>query len=126
MNTDDIISDDKVTPIYAYTYFSVQEDGTINQLLQFDYYDPDEFYANLCEEENHESYVKEIEKLWQNMDSFLEEEENYINGSKVYPKVVHVDKQRPLLDFSGNKYVLDSVFQKSNTKIYILVHKSFL
>ena len=67
-------SDEKVTPIYAYAYFTVARNGEIHQLLQYDYYDPDGFYANLCHEENQNDFNDEIEKLWNNMENFLEEE----------------------------------------------------
>ncbi|NVM02471.1 MAG: hypothetical protein HWN67_09065 [Candidatus Helarchaeota archaeon] len=91
MNNKQKNSDEDVTPIYAYAYFNVARNGEIHQLLQYDYYDPDEFYANLCHEENQKDFNDEIEKLWNNMENFLGEEKNYINNKKVVPKVVHVD-----------------------------------
>lgn len=91
MKDNDRISDENITPIYAYAYFNVSKNGEIHQLLQYDYYDPDGYYAKLCDKNHQKEYVIEIEKLWLNMDGFLEEEENFVNGKKVKPKVVHVD-----------------------------------
>lgn len=84
-------SDDNITPIYAYAYFSVANNGEIHQLLQYDYFDPDEFYADLCHEENQTDFNEEIQKLWNNMNYFLSEERNYINNKRVVPEVIHVD-----------------------------------
>ena len=51
------ITDENITPLYAYAYFSVSNSGEIHQLLQYDYYDPDEFYTYLCHEENQELFI---------------------------------------------------------------------
>jgi hypothetical protein len=80
-----------VVPVYAHAFFSVSQDGEFHQLLTYDYYDPDEYYLNL--ESNPEEYEKEIEKLWLNMQGFLEEETNKVNDGTVYPKVVYTDIQ---------------------------------
>ncbi len=84
-------SGEKITPLYAYAYFSVAQAGEIHQLLQYDYHDPEEYYANLCHEEKQEEFNAEVDMLWNNMDSFLGEEKNFINNKKVTPRVVHVD-----------------------------------
>jgi len=80
-----------VTPLYAHAFFSVSRSGEFHQLLTYDYYDPDEYYLNL--EYNPEEYDMEIQKLWLNMQDFLEEEVNLVNGKKVYPKVIYTDIQ---------------------------------
>ncbi|MEM3587239.1 MAG: hypothetical protein QXO71_07970 [Candidatus Jordarchaeaceae archaeon] len=82
---------DNVVPIFAHTFFSVSRDGEVHQFLIYDYYDPDEYYLNL--ESNPDEYEREIEKLWLNMQSFLEEETNKVNGKTVYPKVIYTDIQ---------------------------------
>lgn len=82
---------DNVIPVFAHAFFSVSRDGEFHQLLTYDYYDPDEYYLNL--ESNPEDYEKEIEKLWLNMQGFLEEEKNKVNGTPVYPKVAYTDIQ---------------------------------
>jgi len=80
-----------VVPVFAHAFFSVSHDGEFHQLLTYDYYDPDEYYLNL--ESNPEEYEKEIEKLWLNMQGFLEEETNKVNSETVYPKVIYTDIQ---------------------------------
>lgn len=82
---------ENVTPLYAHAFFSVSRSGEFHQLLTYDYYDPDEYYLSL--EYNPEEYDMEIQKLWLNMQDFLEEEVNLVNGKKVYPKVIYTDIQ---------------------------------
>nr|MDO8062875.1 hypothetical protein [Candidatus Freyrarchaeum guaymaensis] len=80
---------DEVVPIHAYTCFSVSETGEFHQVLIYDYYDPEGYYASL--EGNLDEYAKEVEKLWLNMQGFLDEERNEVNGQPVYPEVVFTD-----------------------------------
>ncbi|MGQ9723711.1 MAG: hypothetical protein ACUVXA_20625 [Candidatus Jordarchaeum sp.] len=82
---------ENIIPIFAHTFFSVSRDGEFHQLLTYDYYDPDKYYLNL--ESTPEEYEKEIEKLWLNMQGYLEEEINQVNGERVYPKVIFTDLQ---------------------------------
>ena len=89
----EMISDENVVPIHASSFFSISEDGEFHQLLQYDYADPDEYYSNLKREE----FLEEIRKLWLNMQGYLEEETNEVNGVMVYPKVEFCDIQ-----FRGN------------------------
>jgi hypothetical protein len=77
--------------VFAHAFFSVSSVGEFHQLLTYDYYDPEEYYLNL--ESKPEEYDKEIEKLWLNMQGFLEEETNKVNGKTVYPKVIYTDIQ---------------------------------
>ena len=84
-------NNEKVIPIYASSFFSVSCDGEFHQLLQYDYYDPEGYYSGLEEEEF--KFTEEIKKLWVNMQSFLEDETNKINGKMVYPKVKFCDIQ---------------------------------
>jgi hypothetical protein len=87
---------DNVIPLYAHAFFSVSRSGEFHQLLTYDYYDPDEYYLNL--EANPQEYEREIEKLWLNMQGYLEEETNIVNGKKVYPKVIYTD-----IEFRGSE-----------------------
>lgn len=82
-------SDMRVVPTHASSFFSISQDGEFHQLLQYDYYDPDEYYINLKQEK----FLEEIRKLWLNMQNYLEEETNKVNGKMVYPKVEFCDIQ---------------------------------
>ena len=82
-------TEETIVPIHANSFFSISRDGEFHQLLQYDYYDPEEYYLNL----EREDFLKEIRKLWLNMQGFLEDETNKVNGSMVYPKVEFCDIQ---------------------------------
>ena len=83
--------DDNIIPIHASSFFSISRDGEFHQLLQYDYYDPDEFYFKL--ERDKKALTEEIRKLWMNMQGYLEDEVNKINGRIVYPEVKFCDIQ---------------------------------
>jgi hypothetical protein len=82
-------NDEKIVPVYASSFFSLAQDGEFHQMLQYDYYDPDRYYANLKDEE----FSAEVKKLWGNMQDYLEEETNKVNGKLVYPEVKICDIQ---------------------------------
>lgn len=82
-------ADENVVPIHAHTYFSVSESGEFFQYLIYDYYDPDCYYASL--EGDPDEYAREMGRLWDNMQSFLDEERNEVNGEPVHPEVVFID-----------------------------------
>ncbi|MHA1267577.1 MAG: hypothetical protein ACTSRS_20240 [Candidatus Helarchaeota archaeon] len=82
-------AEEKVVPIYASSFFSITRDGEFHQFLQYDYQDPELYYATL----NQEDLLQEIRKLWLNMQGYLEEEINRVNGIDVYPKVDFCDIQ---------------------------------
>ena len=82
-------SEEKIIPTHASSFFSISRNGEFHQLLQYDYNDPEEYYLNLKQEDFHE----EVKKLWSNMQGYLEEETNKINGVMVYPKVEFCDIQ---------------------------------
>ena len=83
--------DEKVVPIHACAFFSVSRDAEFHQLLQYDYEDPERYYLEL--QQNEEELSAELEKLWTNMQGYLEEEVNKINGTIVYPQVKFCDIQ---------------------------------
>jgi hypothetical protein len=81
--------EDNIVPVYASSFFSISRDGEFHQLLQYDYFDQENYYSKLSEEDISE----EIKKLWLNMQGYLEEETNKINGQIVSPKVEFCDIQ---------------------------------
>ncbi len=93
----------EVKPIYAQGFFFVGY-GVISYYLVFDYSDPLGYYEVVTRDER--LYEEEINKLWANMQEFLDEEEVLVNGVKVRPKVVMIDigfrgsKRRPYITFA--------------------------
>ena len=72
--------------------------------LVFDYHDPLGYYDTILR--NERLFNEEVNKLWVNMQSFLDEEEVMINGVRVRPRVVMIDigfrgsKRRPYIVFA--------------------------
>jgi len=91
-----------VIPLHARGIFVVSIEGIINQVLSFDYYDPDQYYAELDEKGELED---ELAIIAENMQSFLDEETVKINNKRVWPRVKMVDlvylgsKTRPSIVF---------------------------
>ncbi len=81
--------DEEVVPLHAHTYFNVSESGEFCQYLIYDYYDPEGYYASL--EADPDEYAREMNRLWDNMQGFLDEEKNEVNGEPVHPEVVFID-----------------------------------
>ncbi|HUX99330.1 MAG TPA: hypothetical protein VMV49_07215 [Candidatus Deferrimicrobium sp.] len=81
--------EENIIPVFASAFFSISHDGEFHQLLQYDYFDAEEYYATLSDED----ISKEIKKLWLNMQGYLEEETNRVNGEIVSPKVEFCDIQ---------------------------------
>ncbi|MBD3229985.1 MAG: hypothetical protein GF329_17515 [Candidatus Lokiarchaeota archaeon] len=81
--------DEEIVPIFAQAFFAGSRNGTIKQLLQFDYHDPTCFYKTL--EQDEKELDIELTKLSTNMQSFLDEEENTINNQRVFPEVKFID-----------------------------------
>lgn len=84
-----------MVPIHGKGIFIVSIDGTVTQVLLFDYYDPDQYYAELEEEGRLE---EELAAMAENMQSFLDEEIVKINEVRVRPKVRMID-----LVYSGSR-----------------------
>lgn len=92
----------RVKPIYAQGFFYVHESGLVDQLIVFDYEDPDRYYAELIKSK--EKFAQEIENLWSNMQYYLDQEKVIINGEEALPTVINVD-----VGFRGrfeNPYIL--------------------
>ena len=80
---------EKILPLHANSFFIVSGDGSFNQILSYDYYDPKGYYDRLTHRPI--DFEKEINKLWSNMQDFLDEETIKINDTAVRPLVRYVD-----------------------------------
>lgn len=78
-----------IFPVHANSFFIVSRDGAFNQILTYDYYDPSGYYSLLTHRPL--DFKKEINKLWSNMQDFLDEETIKVNDVVVRPLVKHVD-----------------------------------
>ncbi len=88
------------TPLYAMGFFVMHETGLVDQVIIFDYYDPDHYYYELSKK------PKELEKekalLMENMQYYLDQEKVLINGEEAPPQVTHVEigfRGRPELPY---------------------------
>lgn len=96
----------KVIPIYGQGFFTVTNDGLFTQVIIFDYYDPEHYYLSILE--NEDKYEEEIQKLADNMQEFLNEEEILINGIQAQPIVTAVnlehrgEPENPVITFIIN------------------------
>lgn len=78
---------ERVKPIYAKGFFSMDAQGVVKQYTVFFYADPDHYYAGLSKEE----LKRELNMLRRNMQQFLDEEVIRINGKRVRARVIHVN-----------------------------------
>jgi hypothetical protein len=86
----------RVIPIHAQGFFSVPpRRGYIYEVLVFDYYDPEEYYAVLIHRPV--EYEEEMARLTANMQGFLDSETIEINGRRSKPRVRTVS-----LEFRGD------------------------
>ena len=76
---------DTVRPIHAQGFFSVSPSGFIHQVIVYDYWDPDEYYAKLIHRPA--EYEEEMERLRAAMQEALDSEEVVVNGVRVKPEV---------------------------------------
>lgn len=108
-------------PIYAHGFFNVCRDGSVTQLIIFEYLDPGMEYFKLVRSKR--GYAKELATLRRNMQLFLDAEDVRINNERVYPRVVSVDigfsgsKDRPyikyLVRFKGKLINGDNIYEDS-------------
>jgi len=68
-------------PIHADAFFTLDDSGRFTEILIFDYFDKEGFYYKLIEDE--EAYRKEMERLIDSMNYFLQQEEVYVNDERV-------------------------------------------
>ncbi len=88
--------DEGVVPIHAQGFFSVPpRRGYVYEVLVFDYYDPEEYYAGLVHRPL--DYEEEMARLASNMQGFLDSEVIEINGRRMRPRVRSVG-----LEFRGD------------------------
>ncbi len=87
-------------PIYAQGYFIVHRIGLFNQIVIFDYYDPDQYYWGVLR--NASRLKREQETLMKNMQYFLDQEKVLINGVETKPVVKNVEigiRGKPTLSY---------------------------
>ena len=78
-----------VEPVHADSFFSVSRTGEVHERLCYDYVDPEGYYRRVIRDEN--LLKKEIEKLVDNMQHFLDLERVEINGERVKSRVDYCD-----------------------------------
>lgn len=72
-------------PLYAHGFFHVHSSGLVDQIVVFDYHNPEKlFYRIMSDEEKLRSL---IEDLINNMQYYLEQERVLINGVEAPPQV---------------------------------------
>ena len=76
-------------PMSAMGVFTVTKNLEVYQIVVFEYFDDKRVYFSLTE--SIEDYEKELDRLADVMQKFLDEEEVVINDERVRPKVVGVD-----------------------------------
>ncbi len=96
------MKESRIKPVYAEAFFKVSKDD-ITYYLIFEYLDEEGYYEKLFRKE--EELDKEMNKLYYNMQSFLDEEKVTINGKRCKPKVRMVD-----LNFRGSYDRVSIVF----------------
>ncbi|TET11537.1 MAG: hypothetical protein E3J86_02730 [Candidatus Thorarchaeota archaeon] len=78
-----------VEPVHADSFFSVSRNGEIHERLSFEYVDPEGYYRRVIRDEK--LLKKEIEKLADNMQHFLDIERVEINEERVKSRVDYCD-----------------------------------
>ena len=87
------IDDLKLIPLYASGYFRVDIHDGITSVIEYIYHDANCYYYGIVN--NKTELEKEIAILKRNFQSFLNEEEVYINKEKTSGKCVHVEISAP-------------------------------
>ncbi|TFG99489.1 hypothetical protein E4H12_02540 [Candidatus Thorarchaeota archaeon] len=80
---------DMVEPVHASSFFSVSQTGEIHEQLIFEYLDIEGYYRKVIRDET--LLAKEVEKLADNMQYFLDKEKVEINGVRVKSRVDYCD-----------------------------------
>ena len=107
-----------VEPVHADSFFSVSKSGEVHERLCYEYLDPEGYYRRVIRDGG--LLRKEIEKLADNMQYFLDQERVEINNERVRSRVDYCDiflkgatevvSVIYLIDFAGR-------FQKGTNKI---------
>jgi len=67
-------------PVFANGFFTVQDNGVFNELIVFEYYDPDGYYASVASDQDR--LDEELGTLSRNMQFYLDLEKVLVNGSE--------------------------------------------
>jgi hypothetical protein len=78
-----------VEPVHADSFFSVSRSGEVHERLSYEYLDPDGYYRRVIRDEK--LLRKEVEKLVDNMQHFLDQERVEINSERVKSQVDYCD-----------------------------------
>lgn len=78
-----------VEPVHASSFFSVSQTGEIHEQLSFEYLDIEGYYRKVIRDEK--LLAKEVEKLVDNMQYFLDKERVEINSERVKSRVDYCD-----------------------------------
>ncbi len=90
------LTDYNLQPIFASSIISISSSGQFMQYLTYDYFEQSgEYFDHI--KENDEFYLTELDTIFLNMQSFMEELPNTINGYTTIPQVVHAE-----IDFKNN------------------------
>jgi len=79
----------KIIPTHGIAYFIVTKSQGINEILEFTYYDEEEYFPKILH--NQKDFEREVNTLWSNMQHFLDKEKIVINGEHIMPEVTFVD-----------------------------------
>ena len=124
-------------PIYGQGFFYMHENGLVDQIIVFDYWDPDRYYESVLNDP--EKYEKEIEKLMTNMQYYLDREKVLINGREAPPRVTSVEiglRGRPelayivfLIEFRGELKrglnVYENIYEEEEAEYEYIVYWFF-
>ncbi|MBN2156647.1 MAG: hypothetical protein JW776_11455 [Candidatus Lokiarchaeota archaeon] len=84
------ITDFDLTPIFASSIITITARGNFLQYLTYDYVeDTHRYYSQI--KENDEFYLSELEAITSNMQSFMNDLPNSINGKITIPQVIHTE-----------------------------------
>jgi hypothetical protein len=78
-----------VEPVHADSFFSVSKSGEVHERLCYEYLDPEGYYRRVIRDEG--LLRKEVEKLADNMQHFLDKERVEINSERVKSRVDYCD-----------------------------------
>lgn len=96
----------EITPVYAQGFYIVTQ-GAVQMVIVFDYVDKGQYYQRLLRKGG-EELAKEVDTVWQNMQSFMDDEIVRVNGQRVRPLIHDVyiglrgSPARPYITFIGS------------------------
>jgi len=84
------LSEFNLKPIFASSIITITASGNFLQYLTYDYQEATGEYYNRIREDD-DFYLNELDMISLNMQSFMEDLPNTINGHTVIPKVIHAE-----------------------------------